>query len=335
MDSGHDPLALALIAAEKQTIMKEQALRIQANEAKSGHQLQDSVGKKLLNEQATQWTECVGKLSKITVAQVQTRCGRALRGVGAAEQVLVVPTKRKFVRMYDPDFWPKFNPMDWCYGDLVFNDPRREVQLTFEEYSENLLRREELEYDVYNGENYEAEHYGPDHWHLRTDVEQILARYRMAQEEKTRTRIHPNHPEEFFHVNRFRRWWINLHVIASFWRLLSGFQSVSVSLSLPGVPTRMREVSELRSTTIAAAQGDKEEPGTAKAVQAVAQCHVHVQPCNGHGRWQRWVSNTLSSCGAGLHDLMGAAFHFHDAQSRRHEKCHVASRARRAHRSGR
>ena len=31
----------------------------------------------------------------------------------------------------------------------------------------------------------------------------------------------------------------------------------------------MREVSELRSTTIAAAQGDKEEPGTAKAVQAV------------------------------------------------------------------
>ena len=39
MEGGDDPLALAMIAAEKQTIMKEQALRIQANEAKSGHHL--------------------------------------------------------------------------------------------------------------------------------------------------------------------------------------------------------------------------------------------------------------------------------------------------------
>ena len=64
----------------------------------------------------------------------------------------MVPTRRGFVRMYDPDFWSKFNPMDWCYGDAVFNDPRRERQLTFEQYCENLLRREELEYDVYEGE---------------------------------------------------------------------------------------------------------------------------------------------------------------------------------------
>ena len=70
--------------------------------------------------------------------------------------------------------------MGWCYGDAVFNDPRRELQLTFEEYFENLLQREQLEYDVYDGENYEAEHYGPDHWPLRTDVDQILARYRAS-----------------------------------------------------------------------------------------------------------------------------------------------------------
>ena len=43
MDGGDDPLALAMIIAEKQTVMKEQALRIQANEAKSGHHLQDVV----------------------------------------------------------------------------------------------------------------------------------------------------------------------------------------------------------------------------------------------------------------------------------------------------
>ena len=55
MEGGSDPVALAMVAAEKQVIMKEQALRIQANEAKSGHHLQDSVGKKLLLEQAEQW----------------------------------------------------------------------------------------------------------------------------------------------------------------------------------------------------------------------------------------------------------------------------------------
>ena len=54
--------------------------------------------------------------------------------------------------MYDPDYWSEFNNMDWCYRDVVFNDPRRESQLTFEQYCENLLRREELEYDVYEGE---------------------------------------------------------------------------------------------------------------------------------------------------------------------------------------
>ena len=151
MEGGSDPLAVALVAAEKQTIMREQAMRIQANEARSGHQLQDSVGKKLLFDQAGEWAACVGKLCKLSAEDVQRRCGQALRGGTAGEPVLVVPTRPGFVRMYGPDFWSKFKPMDWCYGDAVFNDPRREVQVTFEQYCENLLRREELEYDVYEG----------------------------------------------------------------------------------------------------------------------------------------------------------------------------------------
>ena len=58
-------------------------------------------------------------------------------------------------------------------------------------------------------------------------------------------------------------------MIATFWRLLSGFQSVSVSLKIPGVQSKIREVAALRPTTIAAAQGDKEEAGTSNALQAV------------------------------------------------------------------
>ena len=115
---------------------------------------------------------------------------------------------------------------------------RDRIQPTYEEYSDNLLRREELEYDIYEGENYEAEHYGKDHWHLRTQVDFLLERHRLAQNQLPRERLEPSRPEEFFHVNRFRRWWVNLHVIASFWRLLSGFQSVSMSLRMQGVQNR-------------------------------------------------------------------------------------------------
>ena len=63
--------------------------------------------------------------------------------------------------------------------------------LTFEEFCENLLRREELEYDVYDGENYEAEHYGKEHWHLRADVDSLLARHRQAQNRQPRERLEP------------------------------------------------------------------------------------------------------------------------------------------------
>ena len=104
---------------------------------------------------------------------------------------------------------------------------------------------------------------------MRTDVEPLLARLRLAKNRQPRDCLEPTCQEELFHVNRFRRWWVNLHVVASFWRLLSGFQSVSVSLKLQGVQARLREVAELHPSTIAAAQGDKEQPGTTKALHAV------------------------------------------------------------------
>ena len=72
----------------------------------------------------------------------------------------------------------------------------------------------------------------------------------MAAEKKHRKPLEEALPNEFFHVNRFRRWWVNLHVIASFWRLVSGFRSVSMSLKLSGLQTKLQEVAALRPTTI-------------------------------------------------------------------------------------
>ncbi|MDA8583318.1 hypothetical protein N9L68_03770 [bacterium] len=122
------------------------------------------------------------------------------------------------------------------------------------------------EYDLYDGENYEAEHYGRGHWHLRADVAPLLARHRLAKGREARDCLERTRSDKLFRSNRFRRWWVNLNVIASFWRLLSGFQSVSVSLKLQGLQARLREVAELHPSTIAAAPKYKEQPGTTKAV---------------------------------------------------------------------
>ena len=149
--------------------------------------------------------------------------------------------------------------MDWCYGDAVYFDDKREIAPTYDEFCQNMFLREEMEYDMYPGENYEAEHYGEDHWHLRCNVKVLLERHRQAEkgrkqkreqdreaekgplaasvagtarkrleeEDHSRKRLEGTDPKEFFHVNRFRRWWLNLHVVGSFWRMLS-------SLVVPG-----------------------------------------------------------------------------------------------------
>ena len=75
--------------------------------------------------------------------------------------------------------------------------------------------------------------------------------------------------KEFFHINRFRRWWINLHVLSTFWRLSSGFHAVSQTLKMQGVQKKLQQVAALSEHTIAAAQGGKEVPGNAQAAQAV------------------------------------------------------------------
>ena len=294
----NDPRALVAIAVEKQAIMREQAQRIQYNEARSGHGMKDEVGKQVLREQAQEWKDQVGKLQATSAKDVVRRCGAAL-----GESTLVVPTQDKFLRMYDWDFWCRWNPMDWCYGDAVYNDQRREIAPTYDEFCQNMLLREEMEYDLYPGENYQAEHYGEDHWHLRCNVDVLLERHRQAEKGRKQKREQDRREEsggldtarcgaalftgaaaedhsrkpldaskEFFHVNRFRRWWLNLHVLGSFWRMLSSFQAVTVALRQQGMQTRLKEAAGMDVEMIAAAQGEEgaaADGRQAKATQAI------------------------------------------------------------------
>ena len=100
----------------------------------------------------------------------------------------------------------------------------------------------------------------------------MLQGHEQAKRGEPRDRLGEDRADEIFGVNRFRRWWLNLHVIASFWRMLSGFQAVSQALQQPGVRSKTTEVAGLCVEVVAAAakQDDNADQNTrSKELQAV------------------------------------------------------------------
>ena len=70
---------------------------------------------------------------------------------------LRVPTSRKACSWWNPTFWSIARPTDYCYGDCVpFFFGSQPVSLSVPEYINLWWRREEMEYDVEEGENYVA-----------------------------------------------------------------------------------------------------------------------------------------------------------------------------------
>ena len=143
---------------------------------------------------------------------------------------LVVPTGQRYAKMWEPSFWQEWNPMDWCYGDCVYGDERLQTKpyksTSFQEMVKHWLLREELEYDVYEGENYEADHGEPKVWEHATDVQRLLKQLEDAAEQRQRERC--NDATVPFAVNRFCINPVNIMVIATFWRMMSGFMAVNV-----------------------------------------------------------------------------------------------------------
>ena len=152
---------------------------------------------------------------------------------------LVVPTGKAYAKMWEAGFWQEWNPMDWCYGDCVYGDERLNdkpyKRTSFQEIAKHWLLREELEYDLYEGENYVAEHGEPKLWEHQPDVELLLKQLEEAEQQRPRVscsgRVVP------FAVNRFCMHPVNIMVIATFWRMMSGFMAVNVGLRIPGIQT--------------------------------------------------------------------------------------------------
>ena len=118
---------------------------------------------------------------------------------------LVVPTGKAYAKMWEPGFWQEWNPMDWCYGDCVYGDERLNdkpyKRTSFQEIVKHWLLREELEYGLYVGENYVAEHGEPKLWEHQPDVELLLKQ--LEEAEQQRPRVSCNRRVVPFAVNRF------------------------------------------------------------------------------------------------------------------------------------
>ena len=137
--------------------------------------------------------------------------------------------------------------MDWCYGDCVYGDERLHgkpyKRTSFQEIAKHWLLREELEYDLYEGENYVADHGEPKLWEHQPDVELLLKQLEEAEQQRPRVscsdRVVP------FAVNRFCMHPVNIMVIATFWRMMSGFMAVNVGLRIPGIQTQLKSLAQL------------------------------------------------------------------------------------------
>ena len=61
---------------------------------------------------------------------------------------LVVPTGRGYAKMYESTFWQQWDPLDWCYGDFLYGDPKLDEehykQQDYKQYVKQCLLREEL-----------------------------------------------------------------------------------------------------------------------------------------------------------------------------------------------
>ena len=258
------------VAAAKLNLLERQAEAVRREEELS-EGLDDKAGRGRLFQTAQEFREAVGHLSaastkahiesimqnepapddapppELTAPQDEPTAAAWSDARGQEHARLIVPTRKQYANMWQSKFWQEWDPMDWCYGDCVYGDPKLNEkpykQTSFQDWCRHIHLREELEYDMYPGENYKACHYGREHWQHQPDVEQLLAEF--EQSLRGAVRDPQTCISEIFEVNRFRRNRACRMVLATFWRLMSGFVAVNVGLKIPGVQSKLKALADL------------------------------------------------------------------------------------------
>ena len=125
----------------------------------------------------------------------------------AAEKkaVLRVPTNTEPLTWWDPKYWSKARPTEFCYGDCVWGLEEQETPLSIAEWAWMLWRREELEYS------------------LPGDPEPFVASP----------------------INRFRNSWYVMHLVVSFWTRAETTKSIHAFLKTPGAFGYMKALADL------------------------------------------------------------------------------------------
>ena len=285
------------VAVAKLEVLQKQAAAVQNEEARSEFVI-DKAGRKLLLESAGSLKDALRKLTSdehrtiledairrepvsgtactsptngtrnssadaASAADAKWSAADAASAPDAASAVkkLVVPTHAKYANMWQHQFWQEWDPMDWCYGDCTYGDPalneKPYKQTGFQDMVQHWLRREELEYDMYEGENYQACCYGENFWENKPDTAKLLQTIASA-EERTERAAEPK--TSIFGVNRFRKSPPCIMVMATFWKLMSGFLAVNVGMKIPGVVGQLRELAELPEhlTVLSAQEGEND-----------------------------------------------------------------------------
>ena len=276
-DQDLDETACWQIAARKLENMQEQAAAIQKEEQLAGDLAIDKIGRKHLLNVTKEFQAAVGKVASSSFQAslekaLQAECQSTHEDSEVAARTsdeplgtsnehpragfektqnnvsrLVVPTHRKYANMWNPSFWQEWNPMLWCYGDCVYGDPALYQdpykQPTYKDFCRNILLREELEYDLYPGENYRAEGYGEKHWQHEPDVDKLLRRAQQAKNHEIREPT--TDPSCMFGINRFRKDPVTLFVLSTFWRLMAGFTAVNIGMRIPGIQHKLKELAAL------------------------------------------------------------------------------------------
>ena len=137
--------------------------------------------------------------------------------------LLQVPRGRKPLSLWDWRVWPQAKPHLWRYGDagnLYFDESLEQGRATYlnsQEWIACLLTREEMEYDVYDGEGFSAR------W-----------------------------PAEGMEINRFAEDWPTQHLFQTLYTLCEQKQSTFAFLKNGGMAFASR-VRSLSAETLAAA----------------------------------------------------------------------------------
>ncbi|CAK0814408.1 unnamed protein product, partial [Prorocentrum cordatum] len=154
---------------------------------------------------------------------------------GQRKARLRVPTSRKAESWWNPKYWSTARPTNFCYGDCAWGlgqlppdgdeDPQKqkEGRLCFSvaHFINNLLTREEMEYDV------------------PADEEKYVARP----------------------ISRFRSSWYDVHLLCSFWRVTETTNSTYTFMKTPGAFGAARACADITPETIEEVQLRAQQTG--------------------------------------------------------------------------